>query len=130
MVLAFRVLEFFFLVPFVVFASINSYEAWSCTAVWNIVLLLLLAVLLCIAEWQFLYVTFFENSSLGDGILHDIDMLFAPLVVGIYAISVSMCNFPVCRACKDYLCNKDEEKDKTGTGNPVESNLEPGAENV
>jgi hypothetical protein len=111
MVYAYRALEFFFLFPCVIFASINSYEKWSCGVCTNIVVLVALAGLLCWAEWRFLFVEFFEDRSVSAAIDNLWDMFYAPCVVCSWALITGIwraCSPCCCSAC-EYVCGKVKE---------------------
>jgi hypothetical protein len=90
MVRAFRTLEYFFLFSSVIFASISSYETFSCALCANLILLGLLAFVLCYVEWQYMYVEFFEETSFWNGAGHLLDMFVIPLVVFVLAVVISI----------------------------------------
>jgi hypothetical protein len=111
MVKAFRVLDYFFLFPLVIFASINSYEKCSCSVVWNLTFVITLGIVLCVAEWQLLYVQFFEDSSFWSGIGHDLDMFIIPVVVAGVALGTSIAGMIVHTYRKQ---EKKKEEDQAG----------------
>jgi hypothetical protein len=86
----YRSVDLFGLFPVVVFAGVNSYEAWSCAVFGNIVLLGVLLGAVCFLGWRFLFEETFEEHGLTTAFTHVFDFIIAPVIVAAWAIVVAV----------------------------------------